>query len=71
MDLLAEPVIGRRFAPTRWLAMTIASRLSSATKAGDPVRRGLSAQLPTPVTAHAVADVVITLDRAYSQRRKD
>jgi hypothetical protein len=23
MDCLAEPVIGRRFAPTRWLAMTV------------------------------------------------
>jgi hypothetical protein len=23
MDCFAEPVIGRRFAPTRWLAMTI------------------------------------------------
>jgi hypothetical protein len=23
MDSLAEPVIGRRFAPTRWLAMTL------------------------------------------------
>jgi len=22
MDCFAEPVIGRRFAPTRWLAMT-------------------------------------------------
>jgi hypothetical protein len=26
MDCFAEPVIGRRFAPTRWLAMTV-SRL--------------------------------------------
>jgi hypothetical protein len=25
MDCFAEPVIGRRFAPTRWLAMTIAA----------------------------------------------
>ena len=24
MDCFAEPVIGRRFAPTRWLAMTAA-----------------------------------------------
>jgi hypothetical protein len=23
MDCFAEPVIGRRFAPTRWLAMTM------------------------------------------------
>jgi hypothetical protein len=23
MDCFAEPVIGRRFAPTRWLAMTV------------------------------------------------
>jgi hypothetical protein len=23
MDCFAEPVIGRRFAPTRWLAMTL------------------------------------------------
>jgi hypothetical protein len=23
LDCFAEPVIGRRFAPTRWLAMTI------------------------------------------------
>jgi hypothetical protein len=26
MDCFAEPVIGRRFAPTRWLAMTISNR---------------------------------------------
>jgi hypothetical protein len=25
MDCFAEPVIGRRFAPTRWLAMTVFS----------------------------------------------
>jgi hypothetical protein len=31
MDCFAEPVIGRRFAPTRWLAMTI-----------DQLRRQLS-----------------------------
>jgi hypothetical protein len=24
MDCFAEPVVGRRFAPTRWLAMTVA-----------------------------------------------
>jgi hypothetical protein len=23
MDCFAEPVIGRRYAPTRWLAMTV------------------------------------------------
>jgi hypothetical protein len=23
LDCVAEPVIGRRFAPTRWLAMTV------------------------------------------------
>ncbi len=33
MDCFAEPVIGRRFAPTRWLAMTIlAPRLFTETK---------------------------------------
>jgi hypothetical protein len=26
MDCFAEPVIGRRFAPTRWLAMTVETR---------------------------------------------
>jgi hypothetical protein len=26
MDCFAEPVIGRRFAPTRWLAMTTLNR---------------------------------------------
>jgi hypothetical protein len=26
MDCFAEPVIGRRFAPTRWLAMTLMER---------------------------------------------
>src|SRR5687768_3272206 len=26
MDCFAEPVIGRRFAPTRWLAMTLMGR---------------------------------------------
>src|SRR5260370_8910165 len=26
MDCFAEPVIGRRFAPTRWLAMTMGPR---------------------------------------------
>ena len=29
MDCFAEPVIGRRFAPTRWLAMTISILLVS------------------------------------------
>jgi hypothetical protein len=26
MDCFAEPVIGRRFAPTRWLAMTVSKK---------------------------------------------
>jgi hypothetical protein len=30
MDCFAEPVIGRRFAPTRWLAMTVLVELSLA-----------------------------------------
>jgi hypothetical protein len=29
VDCFAEPVIGRRFAPTRWLAMTVAKPLAS------------------------------------------
>jgi hypothetical protein len=33
MDCFAEPVIGRRFAPTRWLAMTVAAELSSVSAA--------------------------------------
>src|SRR5216684_761435 len=41
MDCFAEPVIGRRFAPTRWLAMTVgrmASRsLSSAAPCAGPL----------------------------------
>jgi hypothetical protein len=28
MDCFAEPVIGRRFAPTRWLAMTTSKHLA-------------------------------------------
>jgi len=32
MDCFAEPVIGRRFAPTRWLAMTNVYRVISATR---------------------------------------
>jgi hypothetical protein len=28
MDCFAEPVIGRRYAPTRWLAMTILETVS-------------------------------------------
>jgi len=30
MDCIAEPVIGRRFAPTRWLAMTTALAVALA-----------------------------------------
>src|SRR3954447_6694434 len=39
MDCFAEPVIGRRFAPTRWLAMTIGdvSPASSHPPVVDPV----------------------------------
>jgi mono/diheme cytochrome c family protein len=33
MDCFAEPVIGRRFAPTRWLAMTILLQALSAASA--------------------------------------
>jgi len=36
MDCFAEPVIGRRFAPTRWLAMT-------TKRAFDPAARGARA----------------------------
>jgi hypothetical protein len=28
MDCFAEPVVGRRFAPTRWLAMTVSKPLA-------------------------------------------
>jgi hypothetical protein len=28
VDCFAEPVIGRRFAPTRWLAMTVVGGIS-------------------------------------------
>jgi pimeloyl-ACP methyl ester carboxylesterase len=48
MDCFAEPVIGPRFAQTRWLAMTAKSGshppLSCHAHAGHPVRRGLSIQ---------------------------
>jgi hypothetical protein len=48
MDCFAEPVIRRRFAPTGWLAMTRKERAtfsaSSPAHAGDPVRRGFSAE---------------------------
>ena len=51
MDCFAEPVIRRRFAPTGWLAMTRKERakfsVSSPANAGDPVRRGFSAQALT------------------------
>jgi hypothetical protein len=39
MDCFAEPVIGRRFAPTRWLAMT--------ERKGHRVRDTVSHYLPT------------------------
>ncbi len=32
MDCFAEPVIGRRFAPTRWFAMTDVSALRTMTE---------------------------------------
>jgi hypothetical protein len=35
MDCFAEPVIGRRFAPTRWLAMTTGSRTKKPAVIGD------------------------------------
>jgi hypothetical protein len=28
LDCFAEPIIGRRFAPTRWLAMTASGRVN-------------------------------------------
>jgi hypothetical protein len=45
MDCFAEPVIGRRFAPTRWLAMTSHFHRMSGRhtrESGYPVRRGLA-----------------------------
>ena len=44
MDCFAEPVIGRRFAPTRWLAMTAGAldcsrSLSSGAHSRDPLAR--------------------------------
>ena len=53
MDCFAEPVIRRRFAPTGWLAVTRKERAtfsaSSPAHAGDPVRRGFSAQALLPL----------------------
>jgi hypothetical protein len=38
MDCFAEPVIGRRFAPTRWLAMTVQKTLRVSAGAAPTVR---------------------------------
>ena len=40
MDCFAEPVIGRRFAPTRWLAMTIPKTFAEASVI-EPSGRGV------------------------------
>jgi hypothetical protein len=34
LDCFAEPVIGRRFAPTRWLAMTVFPQSHAGAKPG-------------------------------------
>jgi NAD(P)-dependent dehydrogenase (short-subunit alcohol dehydrogenase family) len=36
MDCFAEPVIGRRFAPTRWLAMTVCCQTAATPAAAIP-----------------------------------
>jgi hypothetical protein len=67
MDCFAEPVIGRRFAPTRWLAMT--------PRLGFPVNGGHGAAAPLPTEAYAnVASTfpspfnsITTLSPAFSQ----
>ena len=61
MDCFAEPVIGRRFAPTRWLAMTAETfwrgclKIESVVARGHDLRGlsagwfGIGAALPRPV----------------------
>ena len=48
LDCFAEPIIGRRFAPTRWLAMTVAAALlASHAVAAEPGQYGYG-KLATP-----------------------
>ena len=51
MDCFAEPVIGRRFAPTRWLAMTMKSATSDhlAPLAGRGRGRGRGRAIRSPI----------------------
>src|SRR5258706_11807425 len=57
LDCFAEPVIGRRFAPTRWLAMTLKRPRYSHGLAQENV----AATLPSP------ANSITTLSPALSQ----
>jgi hypothetical protein len=58
MDCFAEPVIGRRFAPTRWLAMTASQ--------DDTVRRvGKGALRAAPTTTISRCKMVGTLRFAH------
>jgi hypothetical protein len=60
LDCFAEPVIGRRFAPTRWLAMTVRSLSTDARQRGN-LRRPIAPQetaimsKPTKTEAELVA----------------
>ena len=58
--LLAEPVIGRRFAPTRWLAMT---RMGRGALSGTRMHAGYDEQLcnfatPMPAEPHPPEGVI-------------
>ena len=55
MDCLAEPVIGRRYAPSRWLAMTLFDMLRSFTscRSHPPVVNPVL-QCQQPVRAHCL-----------------
>jgi hypothetical protein len=50
MDCFAEPVIGRRFAPTRWLAMTMSGclKIESVAMYCSRICHALSRRHPPP-----------------------
>jgi hypothetical protein len=58
MDCFAEPVIGRRFAPTRWLAMTIsdAARPQFPHSKAVEVRKGPdNVEAPLTISCRAIS----------------
>src|ERR1700719_2053793 len=57
MDCFAEPVSGRRFAPTRWLAMTrIGSRVSMRQDLRQKLLRAVTAGLAEEIRLERVFD---------------